>query len=128
MTREQLNKLGKEILDSCVAVHREPGPGLLESIYVYCLLKEFELRGINAKTKVCISLMYKRYDTGKYFEIDILVEGEVILEIKAVEIMHPVYEAQMISYLRLADKRLGYLINFNVPVLKDGFRRFVYKF
>jgi len=72
--------------------------------------------------------MYKGYDTGKYFEIDILVEGEVILEIKAVEIMHPVYEAQMISYLRLADKRLGYLINFNVPVLKDGFRRFVYKF
>jgi GxxExxY protein len=72
--------------------------------------------------------MYKGSNTGKYFEVDILVEGEVVLEIKAVETMHPVYEAQMISYLKLADKRLGFLVNFNVVLLKNGFRRFVNNF
>ena len=128
MTREQLNDLGKHIIDSCIAVHKELGPGLLESVNVYALLKEFELRGIRAATKIAIPLYYKGHNTGKFFEIDVLIENEVIIEAKAVDIMHPVYEAQIISYLKLADKRLGYLVNFNVPVLKDGFRRFVNNF
>lgn len=128
MDRDHLNKLGAQILDACIAVHKELGPGLLESVYVYALLKEFELRGIKAIAKVTVPLFYKGHDTGKYFEIDILIEDEVVLEAKAVDVMHPVYEAQIISYLKLSDKRLGYLVNFNVPVLKNGFRRFVNNF
>ena len=128
MDRDQFNKLGAQILDACIAVHKELGPGLLESVYIYALLKEFELRRISALAKVIVPLFYKGYDTGKYFEIDILIEKEIVLEAKAVDIMHPVYEAQIISYLKLSDKRLGYLVNFNVPVLKMGFRRFVNSF
>jgi GxxExxY protein len=128
LSKEQLNKLGKEILDASITVHKELGPSLLESVYVFSLLKELELRGIHAIAKIAVPLIYKGYDTGKYFEIDILVENEIILEIKAVEIMHPVYQAQIISYLKLANKSLGYLINFNVELLKDGFKRFVNNF
>jgi GxxExxY protein len=128
MTRDELNALGAEILDACIAVHKELGPGLLESVYVFALKKELELRGIPSETEVKISLYYKGYDTGKYYEIDLLVKKEIVLEAKAVEIMHPVYEAQIISHLKLTDKRLGYLVNFNVVRLKDGFRRFVNKF
>ncbi len=128
MTKERLNDLGRQILDACIAVHKELGPGLLESVYVYALLKEFELRGLKASAKVIVPLFYKGCDTGKYFEIDILIENEIVLEAKSVDVMHPVYEAQIISYLKLADKRLGYLVNFNVPLLKNGFKRFVNNF
>ncbi len=128
MTREQFNELGRQILDACITVHKELGPGLLESVYVFALLKEFEFRGLRTASKIAVPLFYKGHNTGKYFEIDILINNQVVLEAKAVEIMHPVYNAQMISYLKLADKRLGYLVNFNVPVLKDGFTRFVNNF
>jgi GxxExxY protein len=128
MNKEQLNALGAKILDACIEVHRHLGPGLLESVYVFALLKEFELRGIKAKPDIAVPLYYKGHNTGKFYEMDILIEGEVVFEAKAVEIMHPVYEAQMISYLRLTEQRLGYLVNFNVVRLKDGFRRFVNKF
>jgi GxxExxY protein len=128
MTRDQLNALGAQILDACIAVHKELGPGLLESVYVFALLTELKLRGIKAVPNIAVPLYYKGHDTGKYYEMDILVEGEVIDEAKAVEIMHPVYNAQMISYLKLTKKCLGYLVNFNVVRLKDGFRRFVNNF
>ena len=91
-------------------------------------MKELELRGIKSVAEVPVPLFYKGYNTGKLYRIDLLIEGEIILEAKAVEIMHPVYEAQMISHLKLTDKRLGYLVNFNVVRLKDGFKRFVNKF
>jgi GxxExxY protein len=125
MTRDELNALGGQILDACIAVHKELGPGLLESVYVFALLKELELRGIKAVANICVPLFYKGHDTGKYYEMDILIENEIVFEAKAVEVMHPVFEAQMISYLKLTDKRLGYLVNFNVVRLKDGFRRFI---
>ena len=128
MNNEAYFELGKQIIDSSIQVHKELGPGLLESVYTYALLKEFELRQINTQSKVLIPLFYKGYDTGKIFEIDILIEYEIILEIKSVDIMHPVYEAQLLTYLRLANKKLGYLINFNVPLLKNGFKRFVNDF
>jgi GxxExxY protein len=128
MKRERYNILSKEILDSCITVHKEMGPGLLESVYEMSLMKEFELRKIYAVNQVELPLFYKEYELGKSFRIDILVENEIILEIKSSEIMHPVYEAQIISYLKLADKRLGFLINFNVPLLKNGFKRFVNNF
>lgn len=126
--RDRLNKLSAEILDACICVHKEMGPGLLESVYEYALLKELELRNIEAKNRVGLELFYKGFSTGKFYEIDILVEKEIVIELKAVETMHPIFEAQLISYLRLADKRLGFLVNFNVPLLKDGFKRFANKF
>ncbi len=128
MTNEQLNNFGAQIQDACISVHRELGPGLLESVYIFALLKEFELRNIRAKANIGISLFYKGHDTGKFFEIDILVENEIIIEAKAADIMHPVFDAQIITYLKLANKKLGYLVNFNVPLMKDGFRRFVNNF
>ena len=128
MTRDELNALGAEILDSCISVHKELGPGLLESVYVFALKKELELRGIPSEAEVRIKLFYKGYDTGKYYDIDLLVKKEIIVEAKAVEEIHPVHEAQIISHLKLTDKRLGYLVNFNVVRLKEGFHRFVNKF
>lgn len=125
MTTEQLNKLSGEILDACITVHKEIGPGLLESVYEYALMKELELRNIRASNRVCLELFYKGLATGKCYEIDLLIEGEIIIELKAVEIMHPVFEAQIISYLKLSNKKLGFLVNFNVPLLKNGFKRFV---
>lgn len=121
-------KISGLILDACITVHKLMGPGLLESIYEQCLMKEFELRAVKAKNQVPISLLYKGYELSKELKLDILVENEIILELKSSEIMHPVYEAQIISYLKLANKKLGFLINFNVPVMKNGFTRYVNNF
>ena len=128
MTNEQLNDLSKTILDSCITVHKEMGPGLLESIYELCLIRELEQRGIKATTQVSIPLLYKGAELSKDFRIDILVENEIVLEIKSVEVLLPVHEAQIISYLKLSGKKLGFLINFNVSLLKNGFKRFVHNF
>jgi GxxExxY protein len=128
MNTEELNKLSAIILDAAITVHKEMGPGLLESVYEQCLLKEFELRNIKAVNQLAIPLVYKGYELSKDYKIDILVENEIIIELKSVETMLPVFEAQIISYLKLANKRLGFLINFNVPLLKQGFKRFVNNF
>ena len=128
MTNAQLNSLSREILDASIAVHREMGPGLLEVVYELCLAKELTLRGINAKNQVSLPLFYKNYDLEKEFRIDILVENQIILELKAVEAILPIHKAQIISYLKLSNKKLGFLINFNVPVLKEGFQRYVNNF
>ena len=128
MTREELNTLGAEILDACIEVHKELGPGLLESVYVFALRKELELRNITADPEVRIKLFYKGYDTGKYYNIDLLVNNEIIIEAKSIDEIHPIHEAQIISHLKLTEKRLGYLVNFNVIRLKEGFKRFVNKF
>lgn len=101
------------------------GPGLLESVYHLCMIKELELRGIKVDSKIAVPLVYKGYDLDKAYEMDLLVEREITIELKAVEAMNPIYEAQLISYLKLANKKMGFLINFNVPLLKNGFRRFV---
>lgn len=128
MTRDELNILSKSILDVCLSVHREMGPGLLESIYELCLLEEFRQRNINVTSQVSIPLMYKGKELSKDFRIDILVENEIIIEIKSVDTILPVHTAQIISYLKLADKRLGFLVNFNVDLLKNGFKRVVHNF
>jgi GxxExxY protein len=124
-TIEELNELTGQILDACVTVHKEMGPGLLESVYEACLLKEFELRDIKALNQLSLPLLYKGYELSKDFRIDILVEDEVIIDIKSCERMLSVYEAQIISYLKLAKKRIGILVNFNEKFLKDGFKRYV---
>ncbi|MEI7471479.1 MAG: GxxExxY protein [Chitinophagaceae bacterium] len=128
MTREKYNELAAQIVDACFHVHKELGPGLLESAYEYSLLKEFELRNIFAQNQVQVKLFYKGYDTGKYYSIDILVENEIVIEIKCADILHPVYTAQLISYLKLSQKKLGFLVNFHVPLIKDGIKRFVNDF
>jgi len=125
MEKEEYNRLSKIILDASIAVHKEMGPGLLEAVYQQCLIKELRLRDITVEALVMVPLVYKGFELNKEYVIDILVENEIILELKAVEGILPVHEAQIISYLKLAKKRLGFLINFNVPLLKDGFKRFV---
>lgn len=92
------------------------------------LARELELRNIHIRVLVPVQLIYKGVSLDKAYVMDILVEEEIIIEIKSAESIHPIFESQLITYLRLANKRLGYLINFNVPLLKDGFRRLVYRF
>lgn len=128
MDKNKFNELSGIILDAAISVHKEMGPGLLESVYEYCLVKELQLRNVDCLTQVAVPLVYKGYELTKDFRIDILVSNEIIIEVKAVDFVLPVHEAQIISYLKLADKRLGILINFNVPVLKEGFKRFVNNF
>ena len=128
MTKEKYNELSKEIVDACFHVHRELGPGLLESAYEFALLTEFNLRNIKAINQVETILYYKGYNTGKYYVIDLLIEDEIILEVKCCDSLHPVHTAQVISYLKLAQKKLGFLINFHVPTIKDGIKRFVNNF
>lgn len=128
MDNETLNAIGSIILDAAIAVHRELGPGLLESAYQLALKRELELRGLEVRAKVPVELLYKDAFLGKAYEIDLLVENEVIIENKSCEAILPIFTAQLITYLKLYNKRLGYLINFNVPLLKDGFKRVVHKF
>ena len=124
----QLNELSKVILDTSIRVHKEMGPGLLESVYHHCLSQEFHIRGVNHSRLVPVPLIYKGYALNKDYVIDLLIEDSIVIELKAVEGILPVHEAQIISYLKLSKKRLGFLINFNVPLLKEGFRRFVNNF
>ena len=125
MNKDRFNQLSGEIIDAAITVHKEMGPGLLESVYELCLLKELQLRNIFVENQVAVPLYYKGENLNKDFRIDILVEKEIIIELKAVDYLLPVHEAQIISYLKLTDKKLGFLINFNVPLLKEGFKRFV---
>ena len=128
MNRERLNEIGGIILDAAITVHRELGPGLLESAYQIALKRELELRGLKVRAKVPVELIYKEIPLGKAYEIDLLVEDEVVIENKSCEGIAPIFLAQVITYLRLYNKNLGYLINFNVPLLKDGFKRIVHNF
>lgn len=128
MEKQQYNQLSKQILDASIFVHKEMEPGLLKSVYEICLAKELHIRGIKTQRQVFLPLYYRGEVLNKDFRIDLLVEDDIIIEIKASEILLPVHHAQIISYLKLADKRLGFLINFNVPLLKNGFKRFVNNF
>ena len=128
MNKERQNEIGGIILDSAMTVHRELGAGLLESAYQIALKRELELRGLFVRAKVPVELIYKEIPLGKAYEIDLLVENEIIIENKSVEAIIPIFTAQVITYLKLYNKNLGYLINFNVPLLKDGFKRIVNNF
>jgi len=128
MNKQQYKELSAQILDASILVHKEMGPGLLESVYEACLQKELELRGIQVASQVRLPLFYRGIELDKEFRIDLFVEDEIILELKAVEFVLPVHEAQIISYLKLAKKPLGFLINFNESLLKHGFKRFVNNF
>lgn len=128
MNRERLNEISGIILDAAITVHRELGPGLLESAYQIALKRELELRSLKVRAKVPVELIYKEIPLGKAYEIGLLVEDEVVIENKSCEGIAPIFLAQVITYLRFYNKNLGYLINFNVPLLKDGFKRIVHNF
>ncbi|GAB4032773.1 GxxExxY protein [Spirosoma jeollabukense] len=117
------NRLSNKIISACIEVHRELGPGLLESVYEECLTHELRSMGLYVERQVEIPVMYKGIETNKTFFMDLVVEDVIVLELKAVENLLPIHEVQTVTYLRLADKRLGLLINFNVPLMSQGIRR-----
>ena len=113
-----------EIIGCAIEVHREFGPGLLESSYEMAFAKELQLAGLEARRQVPLPLIYKGESLECGYRIDLLIEGAVIVEVKAVDKLLPIHEAQLISYLKLAKIRTGLLINFNVMHLRNGVRRF----
>lgn len=123
MTKTEIEKVGKQIVDAAFEVHSELGPGLLESVYEICLVEELKNRGLLVERQVKLPVIYKGKELQKDFFMDILVEKEIVVELKAVEVLLPVHEVQTLTYMKLADMRLGYLINFNVPLIKQGIKR-----
>ncbi len=119
----QVNEITHAIIGAAMEVHRALGPGLLESAYEECLCHELTLRQIPFRRQVPLPLEYKGIRLEQGYRLDLVVAEIVVVEVKAVEIIHPVYEAQLVTYLRLGGWPVGLLINFNVPVLKDGIRR-----
>ena len=126
--RERLNKITEEIIGTAIEVHRVVGPGLLESAYEACLVFEFRERGLKVEQQKPLPVIHKtvRLDCG--CRLDIVVESAVIVEIKAGERLNSIHEAQLLSYLRLYGCKLGLLVNFHVPMLKNGIRRVVNEF
>ena len=123
--RDKANKLSKEIIGAAIEVHRELGPGLLESAYEECICHELYLRNITFQRQVLLPLHYKGLDLDCGYRLDILVDNLVIVELKTVDEIAEIHRAQLITYLRLKKLWLGLLINFNVPVLKQGIIRVV---
>lgn len=122
-TKEEYEAIGQKILDCAFMVHKELGPGLLESVYEECLCEELRLKGVQVKNQVLLPLFYKGRQLNKNYRIDVLVENSIIVEIKSISDIYPIDEAQLVSYMKLAGIKLGYLINFNEVLLKDGIRR-----
>ncbi len=113
----------REIVDSAFAVHKTLGPGLLESVYERCLAYELDVRGLAVERQVVSPVIYRDVRIAGSFRIDMIVNDLVIVEIKATEKIALIHEAQLLTYLKLSKRRLGLLINFNVPRIKDGIRR-----
>jgi GxxExxY protein len=113
----------ERVIGAAMEVHRALGPGLLESTYEECLCHELSLRGLSFERQVALPVVYKAITLECGYRLDVVVENVVILELKAIEQTLPVHEAQLLTYLRLSGKRVGLLINFNVPALKDGITR-----
>jgi GxxExxY protein len=124
-TKEQANLLSRQIIGAAIEVHKTLGPGLLESAYQNCHKHELGLRGVPVQTEVPLPLEYKGFRLDCGYRMDELVGGLVIVEIKSVERIEPIHEAQLLTYLRLSGLWLGLLINFNAPVLKNGIKRLV---
>ncbi len=128
MNDSHLNNITRTVIGAAMEVHKQLGPGLLESAYKECLCRELSIRGIPFEREKPIRLEYKGIDLECGYRLDLLVAGLVVIEIKSVDAMPPVYDAQLITYLRLGGWKVVLLINFNVAVLKDGIRRRVLDF
>ncbi|QEG33352.1 GxxExxY protein [Bythopirellula goksoeyrii] len=124
---QRINQVTDVIIGSAIEVHRHLGPGLLESAYETCLFKELETRGLKYSRQVVLPVTYKGVEVECGYRMDIVVEQEVVIEVKSVVDWHPVYEAQLLSYLKLSGYKVGLAINFNVPLLKTGIKRMVNK-
>ena len=117
--------IAKQIVDIAIKIHKELGPGLLESVYAKCFYYELLKRGINFEKQKEVPIIYQSLVIDEGLRLDLLVEDLVIVEFKAQENYHPVWEAQLLSYLKLTGKRLGFLVNFHVPLMKDGIKRLI---
>jgi len=121
----RLNEISGEIVDAAIQVHTVLGPGLLESSYEACLACELRGRGLRVRTQVPLPLIYKTVRLEHGYRMDVLVEEAVVVEIKTILGFHPVHEAQLLTHLKLSGHRLGLLLNFHVPLMRDGIKRFV---
>jgi GxxExxY protein len=122
---KKTENIAKVIVDSAYNVHKELGPGLLESVYQQCLVYELHKRGLQVFTEVKVPIVYNSIKLDSGLQLDILVENEIIIELKTVDEFHPVHRAQLMTYLKLTNNRLGFLINFNVPLIKQGIKRII---
>lgn len=122
-----MRELSDRIIGAAIEVHRELGPGLLESTYESCLAHELNLQGIKVVRQKKPPIHYKGLEIDEAYRIDLIVEDKIILELKVVDELNDIHLAQILTYLKLSGCSLGYLINFAVPLLKDGLRRVVYK-
>lgn len=119
------DELSKQIIGAAIAVHRAMGPGLLESVCQECMLIELDAAGLRVQSEVAVPLRYRERTLRAAHRLDLLVEELVVVELKAVDSLAPIHDAQLLTYLRLTGKRLGLLFNFNTAYLKDGMRRLV---
>ena len=121
--REESDPLTHKIIGAAIEVHRELGPGLLESAYEACLIHELQLRGLKVESQQPLPVFYKDVMLDCGYRLDLVVEDQVIVELKSIHAIAPIHEAQLLSHLKLSDYKRGLLINFNVKMLKDGIRR-----
>ncbi len=122
---ERENWLAGQVVDIAICIHKAMGPGLLEGIYEKCFCYELSKRNIPFEKQKIVRLQYDKLVIDEGLRIDILIDKLVVVELKAQEYYHPVWEAQVLSYLKLSDKRLGFILNFNVPLMKEGIKRMV---
>jgi GxxExxY protein len=118
-------ELTKEIIEIAIQIHKSFGPGLLESIYEKCFCHELKNRNIPYRRQECVQIIFNGLIIDEGLRIDIMVEDLIIIELKAQEVPHPVWEAQLLSYLKLTNKRLGYILNFHTPLMKNGIKRMI---
>jgi len=122
---DEEDRIGREIVDAAFVVHKELGPGLLEKVYEVCFCYVLAQKGFDIKRQLDIPIVFEGMTFEEGLRLDVLVNDLVICELKALENVNPVWEAQLLSHLKLTGKRLGYLINFNVPLIKHGIKRMV---
>ena len=125
MITARTEEIAKIIVNSAYKVHKELGPGLLEKVYEVCLAHEISKAGLDVKRQIDLPIIYDGIEFSEGLRLDLLVENTVIIEIKAVEIINPAWQAQIISHLKMLKKDLGFLINFNVPLIKNRIKRFI---
>lgn len=121
----EMNSISEKIIGAAIEVHKTMGAGLFESVYEECLCYEFNLRNISFEQQKVVPIIYKGKTFDHGFRADLIVEGKVIVELKSVSSVLPVHETQLLNYLKLSNLKLGLLINFNVPILKNGIKRIV---
>ena len=126
--KERLDQITRRVIGAAIEVHKTVGPGLLESAYQVCLAFELREQGLKVEEQLPLPVIYKNVKLDCGYRIDLLVENEIVVEIKAMEALAPIHDAQLLSYLRLSRKRVGLLMNFHMRVLKDGLKRIVNEF